>query len=512
MLNFRTEKLVRTNKLMTFLANFRRLYSVRLWVITTFTIVSVQLGAWVLFEFFLETRLSDTYHGIIEITVLISSLWLILFPCVYYFSYRPLLSTIENLKAAQNQLVDLNQELVETNKRENHGRQLREALLLANQAFSQSLSLESTASTFLDFLFDFVPYDVATILIPITHSRWAVLKSISRESGEKLEIDHSQYFDLESLPSLKAVIENSDIQLIADTRLSGEWQPQPELNEMGSWLGLPFKSDGSILGICELFKKKPNFFTTEHLELTEMFVHVATTALHNAMLYEQVRTSQESLQLLSHRLVNVQEQERRYIARELHDEAGQGLASLMVGFRLLEANVNHPEGMLVALEDLKATLNDVSDRLHGLAVRLRPASLDHLGVVPLLAQYVEDFAKNHNIAAQFATIDINGRFPLEVETAIYRMVQEALTNVARHAQATRADVLLHNCGNKLVISIEDNGVGFIPESVNKLEHLGLVGIAERADMLNGNLTVESTPGVGTSLIVEVPNETAHIAS
>lgn len=143
-----------------------------------------------------------------------------------------------------------------------------------------------------------------------------------------------------------------------------------------------------------------------------MFVHVATTALHNAMLYEQVRTSQESLQLLSHRLVNVQEQERRYIARELHDEAGQGLASLMVGFRLLEANVNHPEGMLVALEDLKATLNDVSDRLHGLAVRLRPTSLDHLGVVPLLAQYVEDFAKNHNIAAQFATIDINGQISL----------------------------------------------------------------------------------------------------
>lgn len=114
--------------------------------------------------------------------------------------------------------------------------------------------------------------------------------------------------------------------------------------------------------------------------------------------------------------------------------------------------------------------------------------------------------------ARFETIDINGRLPLEMETAIYRMVQEGLTNIARHAQATRVDVLLQNCGNKYVITIEDNGVGFIPEAVNKSEHLGLVGIAERAEMLNGNLTIESIPGVGTSLIIEVPSETSNSAS
>ncbi|MCA9919424.1 MAG: GAF domain-containing sensor histidine kinase [Anaerolineales bacterium] len=512
MLGFRAETTVRTNKLIISVAKFFRLYSARQWVFTFFSILSAQTAAWILYEKFFETYVPTAYHNGVEVLALTISLTLILFPSLYYFSYRPLLETIGNLQVARNQLVDLNQELVETNLRENYGRQLTETLLLANQAFSQSLSLDSIVDAFLDFLFDFVPYDVAAILLPINQSRWVVFKSVRQESGVKTQIEDSKVYDLDQLPALKMVMDAGRALIVSDIELIGERQPGLKQEQMNSWLGIPFKSDHSILAVCELYKGKPDFFTAEYLKLTEMLVHVATTAIQNAMLFDEVRTSRESLQLLSHRLVEVQEKERRHIARELHDEAGQGLASLMVGFRLLEAKAANSEAIPAAIDALKQILSDVSDKLHGLAVRLRPASLDHLGVVPILTNYVDDFGKKYDVLARFETIDINGRLPLEMETAIYRMVQEGLTNIARHAQATRVDVLLQNCGNKYVITIEDNGVGFIPEAVNKSEHLGLVGIAERAEMLNGNLTIESIPGVGTSLIIEVPSETSNSAS
>jgi signal transduction histidine kinase len=243
-----------------------------------------------------------------------------------------------------------------------------------------------------------------------------------------------------------------------------------------------------------------------------MLIRVAAKALQNAWLFEQVRSGRERLKFLSHRLVKVQEGERHYIARELHDEAGQGLALLLIRLRLLENDVDHPESVISGIHELKRILNDVSEGLHRLAVRLRPVSLDHFGIVPALRQHIEDIGNLHNIKAQFESIDVNGRLPLEVETSIYRIVQEGLTNIVRHGQATRVDILLQNRGHKLVVIIEDNGIGFKPDTTDKSKHLGLVGIAERAEMLNGTMTIESTPGVGTTLLVEVPYEQPHTDS
>jgi signal transduction histidine kinase len=512
MRNLYLEKIVRTNKVTIFLANLFRAYPVRQFAIIFFSILVAQLVAWFLFEIFLEVRILDSYHGVAEITILTISLSLISFPILFCFSYRPLHRTIKNLQAAQSQLVNLNQELLETNKREHQSRQLTEALLSANQALSQSLDLDFIVNTFLDFLFDFVPFDIASILMPTTQSRWIVLKAIRCQSGVKIEIDSAQSLNAECLLFLKSVIDENRSLVISDTRSYEAWQQWPNYIEMRSWLGLPFISDGTVIGICELYKESPNYFTAEYLKLAETLIHVATTALQNAMLFDQVQAGRKSLQLLSHRLVEVQEEERRHIARELHDEAGQGLASLMFGLRLLEGNVTHPEGILAAIDELKGTLSEVSERLHGLAVGLRPASLDHLGIVPILTQHVEEFAEKYDIDAQFETIDIHGRLPIEMETAVYRIVQEGLTNIARHGQATCADILLQNRGDKLLVIIEDNGIGFDLDTVNKAEHLGLVGIAERAEMLNGMMTIESAPGAGTTILVEVPYETTRTNS
>jgi signal transduction histidine kinase len=150
------------------------------------------------------------------------------------------------------------------------------------------------------------------------------------------------------------------------------------------------------------------------------------------------------------------------------------------------------------------------DNLHRLAMNLRPASLDYLGLKPALEQYVETFGIQHGLNVQFETVGLEGeRLPATVETALYRVVQEALTNVARHAQATRVDVVLERRGDQFVVLIEDDGVGFDARAAIQSGRLGLVGIRERVRMLGGTLAIESTAGAGTTVLVEVPYGHSH---
>jgi signal transduction histidine kinase len=218
-----------------------------------------------------------------------------------------------------------------------------------------------------------------------------------------------------------------------------------------------------------------------------------------------VRTGRKRLQSLSRRLVEIQETERRHIARELHDEAGQSLSSLMVNLRLLERKVDDAEAMLAGIAELKQMTSDVSENLHRLAIDLRPASLDHLGLETTLRKHIETFGRQNKMVTQFEAVGLDDkRLQPDVETNLYRVVQEALTNVIRHAKATQVDVLLERRGDQLVAIIEDNGVGFDTEVAGQSSRLGLLGMRERAEMLQGNLMIESTPGSGTTIYVEVP--------
>jgi signal transduction histidine kinase len=226
--------------------------------------------------------------------------------------------------------------------------------------------------------------------------------------------------------------------------------------------------------------------------------------VQNAWLFQQVRTGRERLRALSRRLVEIQETERRYIARELHDEAGQALTSLMVGLRLLERQAHRREAVIAGVEELMQMVDGVIDNLHRLSMHLRPAALDHLGLVAALRQYAEAISGQHGLTLEFEAVGLAERLPPDMEASVHRIVQEALTNVVRHAQATRVDVLLERRGDKLVVLVEDNGVGFDPATVYESGRLGVFGMRERTEMLGGTLTVESSPGAGTTLLLEIP--------
>jgi signal transduction histidine kinase len=291
--------------------------------------------------------------------------------------------------------------------------------------------------------------------------------------------------------------------LIQDIQKEPEWISSNGLEWCRSYLSAPLLAENQVIGFVNLFADQPDFFTTEMQARLVAFASHAAVAIQNAWLFEQVRASSDRLQSLSHRLVEIQENERLYIARELHDEAGQMLTSLMLDLRILETQAHQPQMVLNKIAEMEVSLNAVSENLHSVAMALRPASLDHLGLVPALRQHVESVGEKYGLKASFRSGKFHERLPANMETELYRIVQEALTNVVRHAHASRVDVILTTRDNKLIVIVEDDGDGFNPQKVPASGHLGLFGIKERTEMIGGKLMIESAPGKGTTIIVEV---------
>jgi signal transduction histidine kinase len=225
---------------------------------------------------------------------------------------------------------------------------------------------------------------------------------------------------------------------------------------------------------------------------------------------DEILQRNHDLAILSRRLVEIQESERQYISRELHDETGQALTSIMLRLGMLERDLQR--GMPVAdrVAELKHTVEEVLEDLHGLAIDLRPSSLDHVGLAPALRQFTERIAELHGLVVDFGAIGLDEqRLPPEMEVTIYRIVQEALVNVVRHAQATHADVLVERRMDRVRVIVEDNGHGFDAATAMYSGRLGLLGMRERADMLGGRLEIDSAPGAGTTVVMEIAYDTSH---
>ncbi|MDH7486630.1 MAG: MASE1 domain-containing protein [Anaerolineae bacterium] len=272
-----------------------------------------------------------------------------------------------------------------------------------------------------------------------------------------------------------------------------------------SYAAFPLVFSNESLGLLKLVSRNKAFFTEDRCLLIQSYANLAAVAIQNAWLFDEVRRGNKQLHALSQRLMKAQEEERLHLSRELHDESGQLLAALMVQLGLLERDADQPGIVRERIGALKQATREIQDKLHRLAINLRPASLDHLGLVTALEQYVKEFRRQYNIDVEFEAVGMQDRrLPGEVETALFRIVQESLTNVVLHAQATRVDVLISLRDRHVVAIIEDNGVGFVPTSPTMESHLGIFGMRERVEMLGGKLAIESAPGRGTTVSVEVP--------
>jgi PAS domain S-box-containing protein len=205
---------------------------------------------------------------------------------------------------------------------------------------------------------------------------------------------------------------------------------------------------------------------------------------------------------LLRRLVVAQEEERRRIARDLHDDLGQRLTALRLSLEALEG-VTGRENLSQGLGKALAILAGIDQALDFLAWDLRPAALDDLGLTNVLDNYVREWSRHSGVRAMFhAGIQRGARFAPEVEASVYRIAQEALNNVAKHAQAKLVNVLLEQRGGSVALVVEDNGIGCQPK-VNARK-IGLTGMSERAAAVGGTLEIEPTPNGGTTVLAHIP--------
>lgn len=240
------------------------------------------------------------------------------------------------------------------------------------------------------------------------------------------------------------------------------------------------------------------------------FANQAAIAIENAQLLSAVRDQKADLQTLSTRLMNAQESERRRISRELHDEMGQRLTAMSINLVAVARDLPQTVGPLVEERLLEARLlaDQTLEEVRELGLNLWPSMLDDLGLVPTLRWYINQQARRLALQINFEATGLEERLAPELETALYRIVQEALTNVARHAQASKVSLCLKCKGPMVVLRIEDDGRGFetrdpvAPHAVAR--GTGLLGMRERVTFLEGRFHVESQPGQGTRLIAKVP--------
>ncbi|MCS7185656.1 MAG: GAF domain-containing sensor histidine kinase [Armatimonadota bacterium] len=275
-----------------------------------------------------------------------------------------------------------------------------------------------------------------------------------------------------------------------------------------SLIAVPVAAGEQILGVIFAAATQPDAFNRDDLTFLQTISDHVAVALTNARLLQELREKERVRGLLLTKVVTAQEEERRRISHELHDQIGQLLTALLIQLQLLERDLSEPS-LRERLKMLKQLAEEISSHLHHIAWELRPPALDELGLMAALEKVTEEWSKRFNIPCEFvANGTINGEVQPEMTIGVFRIVQEALTNIAKHAKASHARVSIYQEDSELVVTVEDNGVGFKASDILKHpdenKRLGILGMMERAAMLSGKLTIDSKPGKGTKVQVRIP--------
>ncbi len=278
-------------------------------------------------------------------------------------------------------------------------------------------------------------------------------------------------------------------------------------------LSLPLTARKQVIGSLVLGQKSmgspAKSLSPDEFKLMAAIAQQLGLSLENARLYQKAQERESRLGELLHQVVSAQETERQRIARELHDATGQSLTAVALGLRGVETRLAEDRsGLVDQIRELKTFSTNALGELRQIIADLRPSQLDDLGLVAALQWYIQDFEKRRDIHTEFVVEGQRVRLSTEYEIVLFRIAQEALTNIAKHARATQAEVKLEFHPAQIALTISDNGRGFDPKGVlyNKRPHTGwgLLGIQERALLLGGQCEFDSQPRQGTQVRVKVP--------
>jgi signal transduction histidine kinase len=304
---------------------------------------------------------------------------------------------------------------------------------------------------------------------------------------------------------MQCLLETGHAIAVEDIRIAGDISPELSklLSSHGfvSWVCAPLKMEGEVIGAYQLGKRTKRSFNSDDMALLEIIGNVVGSSLSNAQLLRDLRNKESELRRALRRAVELQEDERKRVARELHDEVGQALTSILIRLKALQEEADNV-AISDRLDDLRTLTAQTIEELRRLAMDLRPAALDSLGIVPALQWYTQQIAERTGLDIKFRGSEKFERLPLETELILYRVAQEGITNAIRHGKAQSIEITLGRDPQTIRLTITDNGKGFNPIGTN--HGLGLVGIRERVELLDGNFSVKTTPGAGAQLLIEIP--------
>jgi signal transduction histidine kinase len=362
-----------------------------------------------------------------------------------------------------------------------------ESLMEVSSAMARETSVDRLLELTAERLHDLLEARLVTVALPAGPEQVRIVAAAGEQAdevlGELLPLHESKtgrVFERRRSERVDSVLDDPEVDRVFTRRVDAR---------AGLWV--PLLVQDRPLGVISAYDKlsAPDArFTDEDIRLAETFATRAAVAVELSE-----RVERDALR----RVVAAQELERQRLARELHDETGQALTSILLGLKQLDGE--SPEAVAKVRELVVATLQDV----RRLAVELRPKVLDDFGLLPALERLTQGFAEHTGISVDLEASALTERPPVEVETAIYRIVQESLTNVVKHAQAHSVSVVVTRSDGRIKAVIEDDGTGFEPETIGE-GGIGLLGMRERIELLDGSLTVESSERSGTTVAVEVP--------
>jgi len=279
-----------------------------------------------------------------------------------------------------------------------------------------------------------------------------------------------------------------------------------------AFLSIPLQSKAKVLGVLNVASHAPRRFTKRDMHLLHSIGDLLGIAIEQAKLYEQLRKGRERYRQLARQVLMAQEEERRRIARELHDESSQALAGLALNLRaLLEmaeiAGINDTE-FKARLKEAHSLAVEISTEVSRLIADLRPTLLDTLGLIPAIRQHAKSNLTPLGIDVSFEFEGIERALPPEVESGLFRWVQGAIGNIMQHSQARNATISMKHEGDELVLLISDDGKGFDVSQLTGIEQsgrgAGLFSMKERVGLLGGTCSVQSQPGRGTTATARIP--------
>ena len=395
-------------------------------------------------------------------------------------------------------IIEMSRDVTESKELEKRILEANRHLLALNAiatTASQSLSLDVILNGVLDKVLELTDAEVGGILLMDEKSKspsYRVLRGLSEQSSQWIS----------SLEVARKVAEKGEALVV-------DGAANKSTDSLKAFISVPLKSKERVVGVLNIASHTPRDFTQQEVQLLTSLGHQLGIAVENVQLYQELQSKEKMREQLLRRIISAQEDERQRVARELHDVTSQALVTLGIGLEVMTAapqsDVKERE---TQMDGIKSLLIATSKDVHRLIYDLRPSLLDDLGLSAALRSYAHNSLDAAGVEVYVEAAGQEKRSPPEVEIALFRIAQEAIANIARHAHAESVYISLEFKEKSIAVQIEDDGIGFDHSQGFSAgaggKGVGLLGMKERAELLGGTLVIDTRPGGGTRVSVEVP--------